>query len=62
MTLEDACWKNKMFFQMNLLGNFYCKLSLNRKIDCSFLGEMDKNGLYRCKSCNNSEYLKSLAN
>ncbi|VVB82287.1 Uncharacterised protein [uncultured archaeon] len=48
--LEEVCKKNKLCFQINLLENIYCNLSLHRKVSCAYLEDKkDQNGLYPCK-------------
>jgi hypothetical protein len=50
-SLEKVCRKNGLCFQSNLLGNVYCRLSMDgRKIECPYLEEKDKNGVYSCKA------------
>ena len=47
-TLEDRCVEVGGF-DIELLGNVYCTLAINKKIECYYLSkEKDQNGLYNC--------------
>lgn len=47
--LEEVCKKEKLCFQLHILGSDYCDLAVSREIRCAYLGEKDENGLYLCK-------------
>lgn len=60
--LEEVCKKNGFYFQINILGNTYCSLYMQRKkIHCSYLQEkQDPNGFCPCTL--NEEDLKVFLN
>ena len=58
-TIESICKEKGICFQTTLLGRNYCSLAFHRKVECEYLGEITKDGLFPCTLQREEEFRKN---